>query len=137
MNILKLGCITLTLTLLSACSLTPAEKAEQAKENAEKLFNTQVSLAQQCDPQTALLMQQLPTINNLSAGDQAAFKKKYNAKINNSTFQACYRMAWQSYKEQNQLEIARMQEWNDQNELNWQWDWDNGYFVNQPFGYWQ
>lgn len=135
MNVLKLSSLTLIASLLAACALTPAEKAAQAEANAQQLLDTQISLAQQCDPETAELMQQLPTANNLSKTARAIFEKKYTTSINNPTFLACYRMAWQSYKEQNQLEIARMQEWNEQNELNW--DWDNGMFFNQPFGYWQ
>ncbi|WP_392559701.1 hypothetical protein [Orbus mooreae] len=132
MKILKMSGLVAAIALLSACAQTPAEKAAEAKEHAQQLLETQITLANECDPQAATLMQQLPTANSLPAAQKIMFEKEYYAKINNPTFQACYNLAWKSYKEENQLKIARMQEWNEAQEL----DWDNGMFFNGPFGYW-
>lgn len=131
MNKLKISGLIIAVGLLSACAQTPAEKAAEAKQHAQQLLQTQVSLAQECDPQAAALMAQLPTANTLPTAQKIVFEKEYYAKVNNPTFQACYNLAWKSYKEQNQLQIARMQEWNESQEL----DWDNGMFFNSPFGY--
>lgn len=132
MNILKASGLALAISLLCSCALTPAEKAAEAKEHAEQLLNTQISLARECDPQAASLMAQLPTANNLSPAEKKEFEANYDAHIKNPTFQACYSLAWKSYQEQNQLEIARMQEWDEANEFNW----DNGMFFDGPYSYW-
>lgn len=132
MKVLKISSLVAAIALLSACAQTPAEKAAEAKEHAQQLLQTQISLASQCDPQAAALMEELPTANSLSPAEKAIFEKEYVAKINNPTFQACYNMAWKSYREENQLKVAQMQEWNEAQEL----DWDNGMFFNGPFGYW-
>lgn len=131
MKTLKISALFLSLSILTACALTPAQKAEQAKERAQKLLDTQVSLAEQCDPKAAQLMAEMPNANQLAPAKKAAFEKNYTARINNPTFQACYNMAWKSYREQNQLEIAQMQAWDEANELNW----DNGFFFNGPWGF--
>lgn len=133
MNILKVSSLVLTIGLLCSCTLTAAEQAAQARERAEQLLDTQIALARECDPQAAALMAQLPTVNNLSPAEKKEFEANYNAHINNPTFQACYNLAWKSYKEQNQLEIARMQEWDEASELNW----DNGLFFDGPYSYWE
>lgn len=131
MNILKTSSLILAACLLCSCALTPEQKAARAKERAQELLNTQISLAKECSPQAAQLMAQMPTANELSPAAKQQFEANYNAQINNPTFQSCYKLAWQSYKEQNQLQIARMQEWDEANEL----DWENGMFFNGPFGY--
>ncbi|ELV07601.1 Hypothetical protein F387_01405 [Wohlfahrtiimonas chitiniclastica SH04] len=127
MKILKFSSLLIAGAILSACATTPAEKAAQQKQ----LLDTQVSLAQQCNPKTAELMAQLPAAQNLPEAEKTAFEKAYVKQVNNPVFQACYKMAWTSYKEQNQLEIARMQAWDAENA----WDWDNGFFYNDPWAF--
>lgn len=112
--------------LISACALTPQQKAEQAKEMAEKRLQLQVSLAQQCDPTAAKLMAQLPTTGNMSTAQKAAFDKNYEARVNSPVFQSCYNMAWKSYQEQNQLNMER------QENMELQMDEGNP-FWNEPF----
>ena len=99
MKILKFSSLLIAGAILSACATTPAEKAAQQKQ----LLDTQVSLAQQCNPKTAELMAQLPAAQNLPEAEKKAFEKAYVKQVNNPVFQACYKMAWTSYKEQNQL----------------------------------
>lgn len=131
MKILSVSALFLSLTVLSGCALTPAEQAAQAKERAQQLLATQIKLAEQCDPQTAALMRQMPTADQLPPAQRNAFDKDYTAHINNPTFQACYNMAWKTYRQQNQLEIERMQAWDENNTL----DWNNGIFFDSPFGF--
>lgn len=131
MNILKVSAVFLSVSLLAACALTPEQKAAQSKERAQKLLETQISLAQQCDPTAAKLMAQMPTANQLAPAQKKAFEKNYTKRLNNPTFKACYNMAWKTYQEQNQLEIAKMQAWDEANALNW----ENGMFFNEPFGW--
>lgn len=111
---------------ISGCALTPQQKAEQARERAEKRLELQVSLAEQCDPTAARLMAQLPTTGNMPAAQKAAFDKSYEAKVNSPVFQSCYNMAWKSYQEQNQLNLER------QENMELQLDGENP-FWNEPF----
>ena len=89
----------------------------------------QVSLAEQCDP-AAKLMAQLPTTGNMTAAQKAAFDKSYEAKVNSPVFQSCYKMAWQTYQEQNQLNLERQ----ENVELQMDVDERNPYW-NEPFGW--
>lgn len=131
MKIVKISALLLSVSLLAACALTPEQKAAQAKERAQQLLDTQVSLAEQCDPTAAKLMAEMPTANQLAPAQKKAFERNYTKRVNNPAFKACYNLAWKSYQEQNQLQIAQMQAWNEANEL----DWENGYFFNGPFGW--
>lgn len=131
MNLMKLPTVGLALSLLTACALTPAQKAENAQEKAQQLLNTQISLAQECNPEAAKLMAQMPTANQLDPIQKKAFENSYTRHINNPAFKACYNLAWKSYQEQNQLQIAQMQAWDEANQL----DWENGMFFNGPFGW--
>lgn len=131
MKILKISTLFLTISLLAACALTPEQKAAQAQERAQKLLDTQVSLAQQCNPKTAQLIAEMPQANQLTPAQKTVFERNYTRSVNNPAFKACYNLAWKSYQEQNQLEIAKMQAWDEASEL----DWNGGFFFDQPFGW--
>lgn len=131
MNLFKVSGIVMALGLLSACAMTPAEKAASEEAHRRAILNTQVSLAQQCSPKTAQLIAERPNIGVLSAKDQKAFNESYAKAVNNPAFQACYNLAWKSYREQNELQVAQMQLWNEANQFNW----DNGFYFNEPFGF--
>lgn len=116
-------------TVLTACALTPQQKAEYAQEKAQKRLNFQVALAKQCDPVAANLMAELPKISQLSAQDRASFDKQYQARVNNPTFQACYKLAFQSFQETQQINQENQQFNLEQME----WNTNDGFFNNQPF----
>ncbi|RKS87487.1 hypothetical protein DES39_0721 [Orbus hercynius] len=133
MNLLKVSGLIVTVGLLTACTTqTPAEKEAESKAHAQQLLDMQIRLAKQCDPQIAQMMAQLPTVNELPAESRKQFEKNYNKRFHNPVFQACYSLAWKSYKELNQLEITRMQAWREANQLNW----ESGFFYNGPYSYW-
>lgn len=131
MSVTKLSTIVLALSILTACAVTPEQKAAQAKERAQQLLNTQVALAEECNPETAKLMAQMPTVNQLDPVQKKAFENSYTRHINNPAFKTCYNLAWKSYQAQNQVQIAQMQAWDEANAL----DWENGMFFNDPFGW--
>lgn len=107
-------CIVVT---LSACATTPEQKA--AREQAQRRYeqNLQVSLAAECDPETAKLMrkqfEQAEQVGTPSA-EQKAFRLKYIDKVSDPMFQACYKMAWQNYISQQQLREARYYRYYDE-----------------------
>lgn len=107
-------CIVAT---LAACATTPEQKA--AREQAQRRYeqNLQVSLAAECDPETAKLMrkqfEQAEQVGVPSA-EQKAFRLKYIDKVSDPMFQACYKMAWQNYISQQQLREARYYRYYDE-----------------------
>ena len=107
-------CIVATLT---ACATPPEQKA--ARERAQRRYeqNLQVSLAAECDPETAKLMrkqfEQAEQVGTPSA-EQKAFRLKYIDKVSDPMFQACYKMAWQNYISQQQLREARYYRYYDE-----------------------
>jgi hypothetical protein len=107
-------CIVAT---LAACATTPEQKA--AREQAQRRYeqNLQVSLAAECDPETAKLMrkqfEQAEQVGAPSA-EQKAFRLKYIDKVSDPMFQACYKMAWQNYISQQQLREARYYRYYDE-----------------------
>jgi len=61
--------------------------------------------AQECDADTAALMrEQYEQRSYPSAQVKRDFEQRYQAKINNTMFQACYKMAWQNYLAQRRVE---------------------------------
>lgn len=94
--------------LLSACVLTPEQKAERAAAQKRYEQNLQISLAEQCDKETARLMreqlEQYPYDNEQKKQD---FKLRYIEKINDPMFQSCYKMAWQNHISQQHLREIR------------------------------
>ncbi|HIW07007.1 MAG TPA: hypothetical protein H9889_06740 [Candidatus Ignatzschineria merdigallinarum] len=128
---MKLSALVLSLGILAACAMTPAEKAAQAQERAQQMLDTQVSLAQQCSPEAAQLMKEMPNANKLSETQKKVFEQKYVKAVNNQAFQACYNMAWKDYREQNAMQAEQMAVWanTDANA------WNDGFFYDNPFAW--
>lgn len=122
MNKLSVFGLIFSCTVLTACAITPQEKAAHAKEKAERRLALQVKMAEQCDPIAARLMQELPTASQMTPANRAKFNQQYQARVNNPTFKACYNMAFQSYNEQQQLNLEQLE-----------WDTNAGWFNNAPF----
>ncbi|HHW7524215.1 TPA: hypothetical protein ACU18R_001005, partial [Mannheimia haemolytica] len=110
MKTLKLGCIFSLALMLSSCTLTPEQQAERKAKQIRAEQDLQVQLAKQCDVETAELMyQQFNPPLSQTEQEEKAFKKRYAEKVNAPMFQACYKLAWQNYKAQVELEEIR---WN-------------------------
>lgn len=111
MHILRIGLIFGTVLALTACASTPEQKAKRAAAQKRYEQNLQVSLAAQCDKETAQLMQQQFELAEQtpapSTEAQQQFRLKYVDKISDPMFQACYKMAWQNYISQEKLREAR------------------------------
>ncbi|AHG75299.1 hypothetical protein X808_7760 [Mannheimia varigena USDA-ARS-USMARC-1296] len=110
MKIAKLG-LTLSLSfILTACALTPEQQAERRAKQVRAEQDLQVQLAKQCDIEAAELMhQQFNPPLSQTKKEEAVFKKRYAEKVSDPMFQACYKMAWQNYKSQLEIEEIR---WN-------------------------
>ncbi|HGO5814899.1 TPA: hypothetical protein ACK3JR_000751 [Mannheimia haemolytica] len=117
MQIFKLG-LTFSLTvLLTACALTPQQQAERRAKQLRAEQELKVQLAKQCDVQTAeLIFQQFNPPLSQTAKEEAEFKKRYAEKVNDPMFQACYKLAWENYKSQVELEEMR---WNYDRDRYW------------------
>lgn len=126
MKIFKLG-LTFSLTLLlTACTLTPEQQAERRAKQLRAEQELQVQLAKQCDVQTAeLIFQQFNPPLSQTAKEEAEFKKRYAEKVNDPMFQACYKLAWENYKSQVELEEMR---WNYDRDRYWG-DWRYCYYC--------
>ncbi|HHW7569773.1 TPA: hypothetical protein ACU21L_000817 [Mannheimia haemolytica] len=110
MKTLKLGCIFSLTLMLSSCALTPEQQAERKAKQMRAEQDLQVQLAKQCDVETAELMyQQFNPPLSQTEQEEKAFKKRYAEKVSDPMFQACYKLAWQNYKTQVELEEIR---WN-------------------------
>lgn len=108
MKILKLA-IPLSLSfILTACALTPEQQAERRAKQLRAEQNLQVKLAKQCDTETAeLIYQQFNPPLNQTKEEEETFKQHYAKKVNDPMFQACYKLAWQNYKAQEEIEEMR------------------------------
>ncbi|MBP6562735.1 MAG: hypothetical protein KA214_04585 [Neisseriaceae bacterium] len=103
--------LTLGLTLSGCLALSPAQQAERQARYAESLRQLQVSLARQCDPIAADLMQRQPEVKTFgSPADQKAFDAQYQERVDNPVFQACYKLALQTYRQQQALADAEARE---------------------------
>ncbi len=101
--ILSLGC------LLASCAITPEQKAEREAKRVRAEQALQVQLAKQCDAETAELMhEQFNPPLHRTAKAQADFEKRYSEKVNNPVFQACYKLALENRKAQEEIEYLRM-----------------------------
>ncbi len=125
-KVMKISALVLAVGVLTACALTPAQKEAQAKEQAQKMLDTQVTLAAQCSPQAAELMKEMPNASQLTQAQQKQFEAKYKAAVDNPIFQSCYNMAWKGYQEQNEMQAEEMAAWANV---------DNGMFFNGPFAW--
>lgn len=123
---MKISALVLTVGVLAACAITPAQKAARAKEQAQQMLDTQVSLAAQCSPKAAELMKEMPNANQLTQAQQKQFEAQYEAAVNNPVFQSCYNMAWKGYQEQNEMQAEQMAAWANV---------DNGMFFGGPFAW--
>ncbi|MDO4878442.1 MAG: hypothetical protein Q3966_03995 [Neisseria sp.] len=113
------------LLVLSACALTPEQKAEREAAQQRYRQDLQVALAAQCDHETASLMRR--HFDGETGGteeEKRAFRLAYIDKVNDRMFQACYKMAWQSYTAQQRLNDLRMRDYSD-----WRYGW-------YPWGPW-
>ncbi|MDH2997386.1 hypothetical protein A1D22_00175 [Pasteurellaceae bacterium LFhippo2] len=110
MKILKTALVISTIFSLTACALTPEQKAQREAKRVRAEQALQVKLAKQCDAETAdLLHQQFnPPLTARSEQAQKEFDKNYEEKVNNPVFQACYKMALQNYQAQEELQMMRM-----------------------------
>lgn len=123
--------LALSLGILTACAMTPAEKSAEAERRAQQMLDTQVSLAQQCSPKAAELMREMPNANTLSESEKSVFEAQYVKAVDDKAFQACYNMAWKAYREQNALQSEQMAIWanTDANA------WNDGFFFDNPFAW--
>lgn len=112
---------------VSGCALTPEQQAKRDAERKAYEQNLQVALASQCDKETAQLMRQkFDEIQLPSDKERQEFRLKYIDKVNDPMFQACYKMAWQSYVSQQQL--RQMRDYYD--------DWYGWRGFHRPWGWW-
>lgn len=106
-----LAAIALAATLSGCLALSPAQQAERQARYAESLRLLQVSLARQCDPIAADLMKRQPEVKTFgSPAEQQAFDVQYQERVDNPVFQACYKLAMQTYRQQQALEEAEARE---------------------------
>lgn len=98
----------LAMLILGACALSPEQQAEREAAQRREAQNLQIFLAEQCNPNTAQLMRQYFTHHvDINDEQQRAFKLKYVEQLNDPTFQACYRLAWQNHIAQEQIQTMR------------------------------
>ncbi|ASK27680.1 hypothetical protein [Neisseria chenwenguii] len=107
MEVVRILLLAASAAALAACALTPEQKA--AREAAQRRYeqNLQVSLAAQCDRETADLMRR--QFDMMEQGVQApkAFRLRYVDKTADPMFQSCYKLAWQNYISQQRLQEMR------------------------------
>lgn len=88
--------------------MTPQQKMEREAKRLKTEQALQVTLAKQCDVETAELMnQQFNPPAFRTEKEQALFESRYVEKINSPMFQACYKLAWQNYKAQEEIRQMR------------------------------
>ena len=124
---MKYAALAAAAVLLSACALPPEQRAERAAAQSRARQNLQVALAAQCDPDTAAIMRrQFDGQTGADAKEKQAFRLAYIDKVNDKMFQACYRMAWQSYTAQQRLEDLRR----------YSYYYDDWWYGPRPWGPW-
>ena len=116
----KLALISSAL-LLSACALTPEQKAAQEAKRLRAEQALQVKLARQCDTEAAqLLHQQFNPPLSQTEQQKQEFEQRYAEKIGQPMFQACYKLALENYKAQEELEYMRQRYyWDDYPRWGW------------------
>lgn len=109
MKLLKSTVILSLSVILASCAITPEQKAEREAKRVRAEQALQVKLAKQCDLETAeLIHEQFNPPLNRTEKEQADFEKRYAEKVNNPVFQACYKLALENHKAQEELEYMRM-----------------------------
>jgi len=128
MNSIRLTLLIGAAALLAACATTPEQKAARAQAQKRYEQDLQVHLAAQCDQETAALIRRKFDEEGkpgVATAEQKAFRLKYIDKVSDPMFQACYKMAWQSYAAQVELEDMRRYRYYD--------DW---WYGPRPWGPW-
>ena len=128
MNPIRLTLLFGAVALLAACATTPEQKAARAQAQKRYEQDLQVHLAAQCDQETAALIRRKFDEEGkpgAATAEQKAFRLKYIDKVSDPMFQACYKMAWQSYAAQVELEDMRRYRYYD--------DW---WYGPRPWGPW-
>ena len=128
MNSIRLTLLIGAAALLAACATTPEQKAARAQAQKRYEQDLQVHLAAQCDQETAALIRRKFDEEGkpgAATAEQKAFRLKYIDKVSDPMFQACYKMAWQSYAAQVELEDMRRYRYYD--------DW---WYGPRPWGPW-
>lgn len=93
---------------LAGCALTPEQKAAREAKRVRAEQALQVQLAKQCDSDTAeLIHQQFNPPLSQTEQERTAFEQRYAEKVNNPMFQACYKLALQNYKAQQEIEFLQ------------------------------
>lgn len=94
--------------VLSGCSLTPEQQAEREHKRVKAEQNLQIRLAKQCDAETAELIETKfnPPLSRTEE-EKKVFEKRYLDKVENPVFQACYKLALENYKAQQEIEYLR------------------------------
>ena len=112
---------------LTACALTPEQRAAREAEAKRREQLLQIRLAEQCDADTAKLMRQQFFGTPANEAARREERLQYLDKINNPMFQSCYRMAWQNHLAQQELRY--MQSY---------YHWREPYYYPwyRPFGFW-
>lgn len=117
--------LTFFICNLTACALTPEEIAEREARRVRQEQALQVELAERCDPETAEVMyEQFNPPVSRSPKAQKKFEKRYVEKVNNPMFQACYKLAWQNYREQEAIRQIRDKYENELNNIRSQYRWE-------------
>lgn len=95
---------------LSACAFTPEQLAAREAQRIRAEQALQINLAKQCDAETAELMAEHfdPPIAR-TAAQEKAFNARYAEKVGDPMFQACYKIALENYKLQQQMQEMRYQ----------------------------
>ncbi|WP_373766460.1 hypothetical protein [Glaesserella sp.] len=112
MKLIKTAFVFSMISVLSACALTPEQKAEREAKRIRAEQALQVKLAKQCDVETAELIHEYynPPLSR-TAEEEKRFNQRYTDKVNNPMFQACYKLALQHHHAQE--EIQRMRHYYD------------------------
>lgn len=96
---------------LTACAVSPEQQIAREKQRVKAEQDLQVNLAKQCDVETAELMfRKFNPPLSVTEKEQKKFDEQYAKKVNEPVFQACYKLAWQNYIAQQQLEEMRFQQ---------------------------
>ncbi|MGX2969943.1 hypothetical protein ACWIVU_02305 [Ursidibacter arcticus] len=109
MNRLNATIMLLSAITLTACAVSPEQRAEREAKRVRAEQALQVKLAKQCDIEAAeLIHEQFNPPLDRTEKEQKLFEKRYTEKVNNPVFQACYKLALENYKAQEELRYMRM-----------------------------
>lgn len=113
-------CALLAAIFLSGCTLSPEQQASREAKQRKAEQALQVKLAKQCDIETAELMaEQFSPPLSRTPEQQKVFEQRYSEKVNNPVFQACYKLALEHYKMQEELEYMRYSYYDEYPRLGW------------------